>query len=85
MDSEVNKALQELNFRSLLWQSRMRKQKGYGAITILFLVILLPLPKKSMTAYWSEENLGRSIAAQKDTLYRFLNHERYNWVGLSIC
>ena len=32
-----------------------------------------------MTAYWSEENLSQSIEAQKDTFYRFLNHERYNW------
>ena len=79
MDSEIDKALQELNFRSLLGQSRIRKQKGYEAITILFFIVLLPFLKKSMTAYWSEENLGQSIAAQKDTFYRFLNHERYNW------
>ena len=58
MDSEINKALQELNFRSLLGQSRIRKQKGYGAITILFYIVLLPFLKKSMTAYWSEEKLG---------------------------
>ena len=79
MDSEINKAVKELNIRSLLCQSGIRKQKGYRPITILFLIVLLPFLKKSMTAYWSEENLSSSIEAQKDTFYRFLNNERFNW------
>ena len=79
MDSEINKAIKELNFRSLLRQSGIRKRKGYGTLTILFLIVLLPFLKKSMTAYWTEENLGQSIEARKDTFYRFLNHEQYNW------
>ena len=79
MDSEINKAIQELNFQRPLRQTRIRKKKGYGAKTILFLTVLFPFLKKSITAYWSEKNLGQFIFAQKDNFYRFLNHDRYNW------
>ena len=79
MDSEINRAFRELNFRSLLNRSGIIKQKGYAAITLLFLVVLLPFLKRKLTDFWNSQCLYGQIDAQKDTYYRFLNHERFNW------
>lgn len=32
-----------------------------------------------MTDFWSSQCLENQIEAQKDTYYRFINHERFNW------
>ena len=42
IDSEVSRAFQELNFRSLLSRSGKLKQRGYATTTLLFLIALLP-------------------------------------------
>jgi len=79
MDSEINSAFNELNFRSLLHRSNITKQKGYATITLLFLIVLLPFLKRKLSDFWNSKCLQNQIDAQKDTYYRFLNHERFNW------
>ena len=53
MDSEINRAFRELNFRSLLNRSGILKQKGYAAITLLLLVVLLLFLKRKLTDFWN--------------------------------
>jgi hypothetical protein len=79
IDSEINRAFQELQFRSILKRSGILKQKGYATITLLFLIVLLPFLKKKLTDFWNCRCLQNQIDAQKDTYYRFLNHHRFNW------
>lgn len=79
IDTEINRALQELKFRSLLKRSGITKNKGYATISLLFLFVLLPFLKRKLTDFWNSQCLENQIDAQKDTYYRFLNHERFNW------
>ena len=79
IDSEINQAFQELNVKSLLKRSGILKKRGYATVTLLFLTVLLPFLKKKLTDFWNSGCLQNQIEAQKDTYYRFLNHERFNW------
>ena len=79
VDTEINRAFQELNFRSILHRSGILKKRGYATITLLYLIVLLPFLKKKLTDFWNCKCFQNQIDAQKDTCYRFLNHERFNW------
>lgn len=79
IDTELNRAFGELKFRSLLKRSGITKNKGYAAISLMFLFVLLPFLKRKLTDFWSSQCLEHQIEAQKDTYYRFINHERFNW------
>jgi hypothetical protein len=79
IDTEINRAFQELRFRSLLRRSGITKNKGYATISLMFLFVLLPFLKRKLTEFWSSQCLENQIDAQKDTYYRFINHERFNW------
>ena len=79
IDTEINSAFQEINFRSILNRSGITKRKGYASISLMFLFVLLPFLKRKLTDFWNSQCLENQIDAQKDTYYRFLNHERFNW------
>jgi len=79
LDFEVNKAFNELKIKSLLHRCHIVKQKGYATAALLYMVILLPFLKKYLTYFWSAKCFSKQIDAQKDTYYRFLNCERFNW------
>ena len=78
-DSEINSAFNELNFRSLIRQSNIIKKRGFNTVTLLFLYVLLPFLKRTTTDLWNPGYLQNHINARKDTFYRFLNHQRFNW------
>ncbi len=79
IDTELNRAFGELKFRSLLKRSGITKNRGYATISMMFLFVLLPFLKRQLTEFWSSQCLENQIEAQKDTYYRFINHERFNW------
>jgi len=78
-DSEINRAFNELNFRSLLHRSGIAKTKGYSTISLIFFIVLLPFLKRTLNEFRSTDYIQNGIQAQKDTYYRFLNCERFNW------
>jgi hypothetical protein len=78
MDSEIHQALKELKIKSLLHPTGITKQKGYSAITLLYLLILIPFFQKCLTALWYSNFFSNYLNAHKDTYYRFLNNERFN-------
>jgi hypothetical protein len=55
------------------------KNRGYATISLMFLFVLLPFLKRKLTDFWSSKYLENQIEAQKDTYYRFINHERFKW------
>lgn len=79
IDTEINRAFQELKFRTLLHRSGINKIRGYATISLMFLFVLLPFLKRKLTDFWSGRCLENQIDAQKDTYYRFINQERFNW------
>ncbi len=79
MDSEIDKAMRDLKIRSMLRASGVTKKRGYATLTLLYLIILLPFIKKYFTFLWSGKSFLNYFEAQKDTFYRFLNNERFNW------
>jgi hypothetical protein len=79
VDTELNRAFIELKLRSLLKRSGITKNKGYATISLMFLFVLLPFLKRKLTDFWSSHCLENQLDAQKDTYYRFINHERFNW------
>ena len=79
MENEINKALNELNIRSLLRKAGIVKEKGYAAVSLFFLIILLPFFKQYLSWLYSPKCFLDQINARKDTYYRFLNNERFNW------
>jgi len=78
-DSEINRAFNELNFKSLLNRSGIAKQKGYPTVSILLLIVLLPFLKRTLCNFRSTSYIQNSLDAHKDAYYRFLNNERFNW------
>lgn len=85
IDSDINHALKELKIKSMLRKSNIIKQKGYCTQTLLFFVILLPFIKRTLCSFWSRDWLHEQTRAHKDTWYRFLNNERFNWRKLASC
>jgi hypothetical protein len=79
MDSEIHKASKELKISSLLRSSGIIKQKGYSSITLFYLLILIPFFQKCLSSLWSNNFFSSYSKAHKDTYYRFLNNERFNW------
>ena len=85
MDSEINKAFKELKIKSMLRRSGISKNKGYQTLTLLYLIVLLPFFKKYLRSLWLDNCFQNHFDAKKDTYYRFLNHERFNWRTFIYC
>ena len=79
IDSEINRAFNELKFKSLLNRSGITKTRGYATVSLLLLYVLLPFLKRKLSDFLGSQYLHHQVNAQKDTYYRFLNCERYNW------
>jgi len=79
LESEIDKSMVRLGFRTLLSQAGIRKEKGFAPVSVLLVLILLPFLKESVRSMWTKEYCSRFLNAQKDTIYRFLNHCRFNW------
>lgn len=79
LDSEMQKTLRALKISALLSRCGIVKQRGYVAIALLYWLLLLPFVVKRLSGLWSERTASRIFEARKDTYYRFLNNERFNW------
>lgn len=78
MESEIDKSMGKLGFRTLPDRSGIRKQKGYAPISLLFVLTVLPFIKEGVRSLWTNEFYSRFLNARKDTVYRFLNHCGFN-------
>jgi hypothetical protein len=48
-------------------------------ISLLFVLMVLPFIKEGVGSLSTKEFYSRFVNAQKDSVYRFLNHSRFNW------
>ncbi len=78
-DCELNQTFTELKFGSLVRRSNIVKKRGRDTLTLLFAFVLLPFLKRSLTGFWNCRYLHNYVQAHKDTFYRFLNNECFNW------
>jgi len=79
LESEVKRSFEELGIRTLLHRAGISKEKGFAPGALLFVMILLPMIKESLTALWSGKYFANILEARKDTYYRFLNCQYFNW------
>ena len=78
-DRQLNRTFSELKFGSLVRRSNIVKKRGCETLTLLFAFVLLPFLKRSLTGFWNCRYLQNYVQAHKDTFYRFLNNESFNW------
>jgi IS4 transposase len=78
-DCELNQTFTDLKFGSLVRRSNIVKKRGRDTLTLLFAFVLLPFLKRSLTGFWNCRYLHNYVQAHKDTFYRFLNNECFNW------
>ena len=78
-DHELNQAFTALKFSSMVRSSNIIKKRGRQTLTLLFAFILIPFLKRSLTGFWNCRYLQNYVQAHKDTFYRFLNNETFNW------
>lgn len=79
LESEINKSMNDLGIKTLLHRTGIEKCKGYPTVTLLYVLILLPIIKESLSALWSGKFFDDFVKAHKDTYYRFLNRVHFNW------
>jgi hypothetical protein len=79
IDSEFFSSFMALRIASLMRRSNMVKRKGYEAMALLYVLLLLPFLMQRVIWSFSGETLTRFLASRKDTYYRFLANERFNW------
>lgn len=79
LDSDFRMAFANLKIGSLLRACGIFKERGINTLHLLFWIILVPFLKKSMTSLWLSSHVAKELEAKKDTFYRFLNNERFNW------
>ena len=79
IDFGINRAFNELKIKTLLNRSGIRKVRGYAAASVLFVYMLIPFLKKSITELVFRNYIEYKAKAQKDVYYRFINYERFNW------
>ena len=79
VDSEFLSSFRTLRIASLLKQANIVKRKGYETGAILYVLLLLPFLMQRVIWAFSGTALTRFLDSRKDTYYRFLNNERFNW------
>jgi hypothetical protein len=77
--SDIATPMARLGFQTLLNRSGICKQKGCPPFGLLFALLLVPFLKETVRALWVNRHCSRFLSAQKDTVYRFLNHYGFNW------
>lgn len=79
LDYDFRMAFKHLKIGSLLRSCGIFKEKGIDTMTLLLWIVLVPFLKKPMTSLWLSKHVTKELDAKKDTYYRFLNNERFNW------
>ena len=79
LDYDFRMAFKHLKIGALLHSCGIFKEKGIDTMTLLLWIVLVPFLKKPMTSLWLSKHVSKELDAKKDTYYRFLNNERFNW------
>jgi len=79
LDCEIRTSMKSLGLKSMLNRANIKKQKGFLTFHLFYLIILLPFIQKTITFFVSKDCYLNQANAKKDTFYRFLNNESFNW------
>jgi hypothetical protein len=60
-------------------QANIVKRRGYDTGALLYVLLILPFFMQRVVWSFSGEALKHFLTSRKDTYYRFLNNERFNW------
>lgn len=77
-DSKIARLFRSLRIGTLLALTRIRKQDGYHALHLLFVLVNLPFMRIPTVNQFCRRQLEHLSQAQKDTLYRF-KENGYRW------
>lgn len=76
---KIDNAFSSLSFKTWLCRTNIRKQDGYHASHLLFMLIILPLLKiKTVNIFCRKQWLHWSTS-KKDTFYRFKHNANFRW------
>ncbi len=77
-DTKIEQVLKNLRIGTLLAMTKIRKQAGYHALHLLFILINLPFLQIHTVQHFCKRQYLHWSESQKDTLYRFKN-KAFRW------
>ncbi len=78
-ESRIDTAFSSLRFGTWLNRTNIRKQEGYHASHVLFILILLPLLRVKTVHGFCKKQWEHWSDGKKDTFYRFKQNTQYRW------
>jgi len=78
-ESTIDGVFSDLNFKTWLCKANIIKREGYHAAHILFILLMLPLLRSKTVHGFCKKHWQNWSLAQKDTLYRFQQNDKYRW------
>ncbi len=78
-DSKIDSAFQSLKIKSWLCYANIKKQEGYHAGQLLFILFMLPLFQLKTVHSFCRKQWLQWSSCKKDSYYRFKKNPRYRW------
>ncbi len=78
-ESRIDTVFSSLKFGTWLSRTNIRKQEGYHASHVLFILILLPLLRIKTVHSFCTRQWEHWSNSKKDTFYRFKQNTQYRW------
>lgn len=71
--------MKKFKLKTLCWNAGIKKEQGFSSIEILSLLILMPLMTLKSVHSLYQSAYKETTQMHKDTIYRFMNSEKYSW------
>ena len=78
-ESKIDGTFSSLRFKTWLNRTNIKKQEGYHASHLLFMLVLLPFMKIKTVNGFCKKQWGHWSNSKKDTFYRFKRNAKYRW------
>jgi hypothetical protein len=78
-DSKIDSVFQSLKFKTWLCRANIKKQEGYHAAHLLFILFMLPLLQLKTVNSFCRKQWQQWSRCRKDTYYRFKQNASYRW------
>ena len=78
-DSKIDGVFQSLKFKTWLCRANIKKQEGYHAAHVLFILFMLPLLQIKTVHSFCRKQWRQWSICKKDTYYRFKQNTNYRW------
>jgi hypothetical protein len=78
-DSKIDSVFQSLKFKTWLCRANIKKQEGYHAAHLLFILFMLPLLQLKTVNSFCRKQWQQWSRCRKDTYYRFKQNTSYRW------